>query len=325
MDARPVGQLASWEKRLPLPVVPSSLPDVVLDWARYSPPKAPGQDSEMYLGWYCLPWVLVVQALCESLDDASMAALVAAEARRDVTAARRGGHVLESCRRTVVGGSPGVRERHLEEWSGNVIETLDEQMGRIARYVAGRYAARCWWADAQDLEQQAWAVVLEVLREYPPTYPDGNLNRDVFGATAHVAAMRQLSRYLWRQSSPASAADCELRELAGVLRAPIGQLGHVRDSSKLVELMSRQLPIDEVVWYSEARGKIRARVEDLCGRDELVRAGLSVLLDGEAPREVVEATGLDVWSVYKTTEWMKGKIRVDGKLRDLCSALLERR
>jgi len=189
-------------------------------------------------------------------------------------------------------------------------------MARIARDVSWKYARRVWWQDQQELEQQAWSVVLEVKQHYAPRNPSGTIDRDLFGATAYTAAMRQLSRWLWRESSPVSTVDHDVKNMAGVHRAPIDKL-HRREFS----------PRDpeDLVDEKRLRKAIEARILELCGNTIYVRAAMLVLLENEKPAYVAEALGLEVYGIYRTTEWMKLVIRADEKMRDLAQELLERR
>jgi len=195
-------------------------------------------------------------------------------------------------------------------------ETLEQQMERIARDVSWKYARRCWWQDQRELEQQAWIVILEVRQHYAPLKEDGTLDRDVFGAWAYKAAMRQLSRWLRRESSPVSTSDHDVPNMQGVRRAPTLELDVAGFSPRNPE----DLLSEKVLLRA-----LETRILNLCGNTIYVRAALLVLMDNEKPAYVAQALGLEVWGIYRTTDWIKLTVRADSEMRKLAQELLERR
>jgi DNA-directed RNA polymerase specialized sigma24 family protein len=206
-----------------------------------------------------------------------------------------------------------------------VSETLEQQMAGIASSVARRYYSRCWWADLADLEQQAWVIVLEVLREYPPMVDTENfeLDRIAFGAWAYRACMRQLSRYLWRASSPVSAGDSETKQLAGIHHGLLTEA--VPDAIPNPEQLLGEMEI-----YTRVRPAIKKRIEELYTRGRVgppayLEATISIYLDGFSPGQAAKTHGIPVYDLYKTTEYMRGMMKQDKKLRGYVSALQEGR
>jgi len=195
-------------------------------------------------------------------------------------------------------------------------ETPEEIMARVARDVSFKYAARCWWQPREEIEQQAWLVVLDVRQNYAPTHADGTLDHNAFGAWAYVAAMKQISRWLWRESAPVSTSDGDAKNLGEARRAPVFTAEVQENSSRTPEDLT-----DEKLLLRS----IERRILELCGSTIYVRAALLVFLDGETPRDVSKALGLDVYGLYRTNEWMKVVMRADGKLRELAQELLTRR
>lgn len=191
-------------------------------------------------------------------------------------------------------------------------EALVEQLDGIADQVARRYSARVWWADRADLKQQAWSVALEVLREYPPLDNEGGLDRVALGGWAHRAASRQLSRYLWRQSSPVSASDHDVKSLAGVFHLELDGLQPATSE-----------PVDELLAQHELRGMLHARALELgAGIPRIwVEAAMEVLLLGESPGDVARKLGLPSMELYRYIAWLKYKSCNDDKMRELCRQL----
>lgn len=193
---------------------------------------------------------------------------------------------------------------------------MEQAMQRIVKDVSWKYAKRCWWQDRRDIEQQAWTVVLEVKKHYAPRDATGAIDRNAFGAWAYTAAMRQLSRWMWRESSPVSTIDHDVKNMAGVHRAPVFHAESKENSGRTPE---------DFVDEKRLLKAIEGRIFELCGNTIYVRATLMVLLQGDTPREVAEALGLEIWGIYRTTEWVKTMIRQDARLRHFAQELMERR
>ena len=86
--------------------------------------------------------------------------------------------------------------------------TIEQQMADIATKLSTKYARTCWWAERAELEQEAWVVLLEFRTRWAPRDPaTGEIDRGKFGNYAYRAVARQLSRWLWRQSSPVRLPD----------------------------------------------------------------------------------------------------------------------
>lgn len=193
--------------------------------------------------------------------------------------------------------------------------SIEEQMSGIAEDVARRYASRCWWSDPADLRQQAWVIVLEVLREFPPLQEDGTVDRGRFGSWAYVAAMRQMSRYMWRASSPVSAGDKEVRDLAGVHHLEVSEVDGV-DSTLDVEreVAERELEALVTTRISELyRGMWKSAKED----DPMIAAMQAIFVEELTPKEASKRFGVPIYSLYKATEAMRGMMCNDSKLRRL--------
>lgn len=195
-------------------------------------------------------------------------------------------------------------------------ESIDEQMARIAKDVAWKYARRCWWQDRQEIEQQAWTVVLEVKKHHAPRDAAGEIDRNIFGAIAYKAAMRQLSRWMWRESSPVSTTDHDVKNMGDAFRAPTTKLERAEFSPPSPE---------DLVDEKRLLKALTKRVYELCGNTLYVRATMLILMEGEKPAEIAKALGIDIWILYRTNEWMKIVLRSDSKMLELAQELLERR
>ena len=195
-------------------------------------------------------------------------------------------------------------------------ETVEQAMTRVARQVASAYAKRCWWAERDDLEQQCWTIVLEVRNFWAARDEAGNIDMRYFGGTAYVAAMRQMQRYLWRESALVSLSDHECNhEVAGMLRrAPIENPETGADW-----LVSETPTAHELLDVQEREVALRLRVVALMGGtlSPWVEAAMAVVLDQEKPALVAKKMGLPVWQLYREVSWMRQRVRNDGILRDM--------
>lgn len=199
---------------------------------------------------------------------------------------------------------------------------LEEQMAGIARSVAVRYCARCWWANPADLEQQAWIAVLEV-RQY---YANGNeqFDRAAFGGIAHTAALRQLSRYLWKESSPVSAYDKEVAQMRGMTRAAVDPRLPDESRDPEQELQVERFKDEEIRLLLKIEERIctlYSRMPWYKGPDVWLEACIEIFVKGRSPREAAHDLCVDVRSVYKTTEPMRVVMRKDRKLHEYLLAL----
>lgn len=199
-------------------------------------------------------------------------------------------------------------------------ESLDDQMAGIAKAVARRYHTRCWWTDLEDLEQQAWVVVLEVLRKYAPQTEAGELDRKAFGSWAYVAAMKQLSRYIWRQSAPVSASDHDVSKLAGLHRAEVPE-----------DMLAFAADPEQAYAAAEIKHRAKEHVASLYSYmtgeppDEWSDAVVQIYMQDREPTEVAHDEVLDRRGIYKTTEHMRALMRRDRWLRRLARQMQEER
>ena len=182
----------------------------------------------------------------------------------------------------------------------------EELILRISTQVAARFARRCWWADKQDLTNQAYACVLSVKLNTKP---------DNFAAAAYTAASRHLGRYTARQGSPVSVGrDSWVKQLVGTTSQ------EVYDDS----WTSAHTP-EDTYGLAEVQARLRERIFALCGRDPSVEASILVLMEDRTPSEAAAETGVDVRRVYKANEWVRASVRTDDTMRHLGEQLIEHR
>jgi len=166
--------------------------------------------------------------------------------------------------------------------------SLDAQMADIAKKASAQYARACWWADPQDLHQQAWAILLDFKVNWAPKDPTtGEIDRRMFGNYGYRAVMRQLSRYLWRQSAPVSLPDraCGPEVGVGLHRADLTTVD-AGDDRVLDAVLSPEQALLELKAQQEVQrwmGRARRRLLSLLGEpvDDWGKAPVAVVLDGE--------------------------------------------
>ncbi len=135
---------------------------------------------------------------------------------------------------------------------------------QVLDHIIHFYRRRCWWAEEDDLRQEA-ALAAHVARgKFDPRVgvPWPQFMRRIVN--------RWLSDYLWRQSSPVSGTSGA--EAAGLHRADLSDT--MEDAAAAA---------DESMMDDEWRQAVRDRLEALVGTDIEKRIGLLVLLSGERP------------------------------------------
>lgn len=203
-------------------------------------------------------------------------------------------------------------------------QTIEEVQARVARTIASRYARRCWWADEADLTQEAWRITLEVARQMAP---DGTtIDLEVFARVAWVACMRQLSRWLWRQSSPVTASDHGVVQTRGARRvsfevADASGSGEESGEGPLERVLTDrtdggpayQAPATDVVEMRLLLERFRTRVRAVLGAD-LAELALDLTLGDESPAEAAARRGIRIRQAYKATELLVARTREDREL-----------
>ncbi len=180
-------------------------------------------------------------------------------------------------------------------------DTIDgDEVLRIAKAVARRYANRCWWADVDDMTNEASVAVLTAKRTWDP-----EVGVPFDGYAARAAALH-LRTYLWRVSSPVSGGIHDPKKnIAGVHAGEFSEEHHGVPVDQ-----DPGLKLDEVNWLLKVRRRIRALARD--GRDGELAS--EVLVRGRRPMDVIAETGRDV---HGAVHLVRRKIREDRRLHKL--------
>lgn len=116
-----------------------------------------------------------------------------------------------------------------------------EDIRVIATRVAKRYGRRCWWAEVDEMVQEASVAIIQALRTFDP-----EVGVPVEGY-CHRAAIFAVKHYLWRMSAPVSETHHKRHTLAGVHRASLEQALDIESDSDHEHRQWRRNVIEELV------------------------------------------------------------------------------
>jgi len=171
-----------------------------------------------------------------------------------------------------------------------------EEVLRIAKAVAQRYANRCWWADVGDMVQEATVAIIVARRTWDP-----QVGVPFDGYAARAAALR-VKDWLWRESSPVTGGLHDPRKnVAGVHAAEL------KDDVAPQPARDPGEALDEIDW----RLRVRRRLRALAGRTRDGDLAAEVLVRGRPPADVIRETGADV---YGAVHLVRRKVGSDARM-----------
>lgn len=159
---------------------------------------------------------------------------------------------------------------------------MDEELDAMALRVARRYQRRCWWADVEDLYQEAWLAISMARRSFDPEYGVP------FIGYATRAAYRWLRGVLWKASAPVSGR-CE--QLRGLHRAPLDEL----DGFIIEETPESLYAFSQ--WCERVREVTEEALDELEELDKQTTADL--VAKETRPRHVAVKTDRPVEEIYR--------------------------
>lgn len=181
----------------------------------------------------------------------------------------------------------------------------------IAHTVAVYYARKCWWSDAQDLEQEAMVECLRALRAFDP-----DLGTPV-KSYLFTAARRAIVNYLLAQSSPVSARSGHRSVLVGLHAADLDL--HAAEGEHATACRPElhvSATADSDYDYARWRAAVATRIEAVIGRP-CAELSIPVILGLARSSEVAEAMQVPVATVYSATARAKSAIGDDVVLWEL--------
>jgi len=185
-----------------------------------------------------------------------------------------------------------------------VLEVIEANAVRIASL----YKARCWWASHEDMAQEARRAQLEAYRKggYDEAF-GGGVRRYLW-----AAGWMAVQRVLHKASAPVSTSH-RTSNLIGLRRVPtaytVGEV--VVENPELPTLDGEAAAIAE-----DRRRRVQERVVALLG-PEAAEFALGVMTHEWAPREVAEAHGVPVATVYAVQSRLRNILIGDRALYEL--------
>lgn len=171
----------------------------------------------------------------------------------------------------------------------------------IADRVAARYKSKFWWADLDDLRQEALYAICRAKRTF---------NADEgfpFEAYAWRAAVLTVRRYVLKMSSPVSASNSEdsLLDLKGTQRAAIDPSSDWFVHNDLNE---------EALSAVRAKREILRRLQELLAGMRDGEIAEAVLLNEEKSATVAKRYSVPVTKVYGAAQRARRMISADADL-----------
>lgn len=187
----------------------------------------------------------------------------------------------------------------------NVVEIME----RNATKAAACYRRRCWWADFDDMKQEALTAQLKA--ERAQTY-DPEIGRPK-SAYLWSVAMYAVRRLVHKASAPVSTSH-RTENLIGLYRAPTEYKAEGGGWMPNPAMPTGNAETEMIAQDRAAR--IRARVVELLGPDS-ARFALEVLTHEWKPREVAEAHGVAVSVVYAAQRRLSSVLYADDVLQSI--------
>jgi len=178
---------------------------------------------------------------------------------------------------------------------------MDEDVNSVAARAAKIYARRCWWAEEDDLRQEALAVAHASRRTF-----DERVGVP-FSAYAWRACVLHLARYLWRNGAPVSAPDHRLRELRGAHRSSLSEYVDLGPNVGAL--------IDDHRWHLRVREQLTFLLQQHGEGD--ARVASRTLLDEEKAAAVAADEGIPVTRVYRIAARAKRLLAANALLHEL--------
>ena len=165
----------------------------------------------------------------------------------------------------------------------------DIEIQQLAMSVARRYKRKCWWADVDDLTNEAAAAVVKALPNWDP-----EVGVPVEGYVWRAAAFA-CKHWLWKNTAPVNASSHSAKNLKGIHRVGLRE---IRDQAS---------GCDPYREYSdlEWRARVKAHLEELIASTPDGDLAAAVLLEERRPMDMQA----DTQHVYKAAAILRNKLR----------------
>lgn len=190
-----------------------------------------------------------------------------------------------------------------------------QDVDKLVRRIAGKYARRCWWADREELVQVGHLAVVEARRTFDETVGTP------FEGYAQRAVVLSMRRYLWEQSAPVSGCSHRPEKLRGLTRlstdAEAGSGDGVDSKMTVGDMLSDDGPLaDEQLSSARWDRWVRNRLLKLASKDGLGPL-VTVMLEEATVETVAVKYGLTGPAVAAKTLNVRRAARADAGLAKL--------
>lgn len=201
-----------------------------------------------------------------------------------------------------------------------------DNLRKVVEASARKYARKCWWADEEDLRQQAWLIVLDAKARFERNFDPAKAQGSALESYCWRAAVIQLGIYLMKQSSPVSAS--ESKDLAHLVQVSLDAPEHGRgdDGSSggytqhIVHKAhgTQEARADEELHHARWEAIVRSRMREICPPgDAGLALGLEALLAEERSGEVARQRDIDPNVVYTAKTKVKQMLANDPVIQRL--------
>lgn len=174
---------------------------------------------------------------------------------------------------------------------------------RRCKQLASIFAARCFWAEFEDLYQQAWNIALDALENYDPSRLGPE--RTSLGGYLWNAITFGLQAYLWRESAPVSG-----QKLDGLRRADVEEL----DAAATLALLEPAGSLEEMLTRARREQEVWGTVQRLVEQRPDLALGFAPFVEEAPPREVAAAAQVERREVYQAQARVKRAVEKDDGL-----------
>lgn len=181
----------------------------------------------------------------------------------------------------------GRAKKRKEAFAQEVLKTITKNADKVAK----RYKRRCWWADVEDLRQEAIVQQLDAWRRFDVSQGVA-LEGYLFRVAVYAAR-----RALLKASAPVSASH-RLDVLVGLYRAPVQE-----DSAGIAKDA-------EHAFFAR---QVEDRLVRCLGADRAAFT-ISMIVEGWSVREVAEANNVTSKDVTQELARAQGMMRADSTL-----------
>lgn len=175
------------------------------------------------------------------------------------------------------------------------------EIERVARQVARKYARRVWWADEDDLMQEAREACVRASRTWDSTVGVS------LEAYLWRAAMLTLRKWCWRQSSPVSGGMHDPRAHRMGQRTQVHEDTPAADEPHQGVVLREDFVAEEIVTERDWRARVCALVQGLAS-SPADRLGARVLLGEGKPSEIALEHGVPVATVSAACARLRRRI-----------------